>query len=290
MPNINSPDTLQNYLNNNPGSQPSWQQQPGISAPAVPTADGNGLPYSKVPDNRSGQVKRNIISWFIPQFGLIKMYINPQSISYRNKKVIEKTRTKGGYSLQYWGEDLTEITLAGVTGSSGIEGINVLYEIYRAEQYAFDSVALSMQANNAATDLASKAVNMLTGNSPIGNLAGGLINGLLGQDTPNNSLAIKNVISLASLAFTVEMYYNGWVYRGYFEEMTFGEKANDFLIDYSIKFTATQRRGYRTNYFPWARSASQGPSVYNTPRSYDLNNIQNTNTTVLNNTATIAQK
>ena len=76
-------------------------------------------------------------------FGAIKMWINPQTLQINNTKDIQPTRTKGGFSLQYWGEGLTEITLSGTTGSSGAEGINMLYEIYRAEQYAFDRHRIS---------------------------------------------------------------------------------------------------------------------------------------------------
>jgi hypothetical protein len=63
------------------------------------------------------------------------------------------------------------------------------------------------------------------------------------------------------------MFYNGWVYRGFFDNMTINEKAADFCLDYQMTFYATQRRGYRTNYFPWSRSAKDGPSQYNSPNS-----------------------
>ena len=56
------------------------------------------------------------------------------------------------------------------------------------------------------------------------------------------------------------MFYNGWVFRGYFKSMNFTEKAENFLIDYNMNFVVTQRSGYRTNYFPFQRSANSGPS------------------------------
>jgi hypothetical protein len=288
-------DTLnsaQDFLNqNNPltSDQQAQYKSDGFLLPAGYSADGNGLPYTKVASGHPGQIKRNIITWFIPEFGVVRMYINPERITYNHKKLIHKDRTKGGYTLQYWGEELTTITLSGTTGSAGVEGINMLYEMYRAEQYAFDSVGLTLAASNASADLASKAVNALGGvlggglNALVGGsfgnasaqaAGGGILGGLLGMDSPNNnSLAAKNIMSLAQLAFTVEMYYNGWVYRGFFENMVVNEKANDFLLDYQITFAATQRRGYRVNYFPWARAANQGPSRDDTPHSFDLNNI-----------------
>lgn len=281
-------NNAQDWLNNNnplTADQRSQLQSDGFLVPPAYSADSNNLPYTQAPFNHSGQVKRNIVTWFIPEFGIVRMFINPQSMSYQYKKLISRERTKGGFSLQYWGEDLTIINLQGTTGSSGIEGINMLYEMYRAEQYAFDAVGLTLAASNASADLASKAVNYLGGviggglNSIVGNynnqnaqgLGSGILAGVLGLDSANNNaLAARNINSLAQLAFTVEMYYNGWVHRGFFENMTVNEQANDFLLNYQITFVSTQRRGYRVNYFPWSRTPTQGPSNYATPYSYNL--------------------
>jgi hypothetical protein len=286
---LNSTNRVINSLNDN---QPLTQNQQelfksdGFSVPATFNADGNGLPYNKVPSYKSGTLHRNTITWFVPQFGTVRMYVNPTSISYVHKKLISKDRTKGGYTLQYWGEDLTTLNISGTTGSSGIEGINALYEVYRAEQYAFDAVGLTLAANNASADVANNiiggvgaslgnTVNQLFGgapNSPTAAAGGaGLLGGILGLDSPNNSLAAKNIPSLGQLAFTVEMYYNGWVYRGFFENMTVNERADNFLIEYQMTFTATQRRGYRVNYFPFTRSAKDGPSQYASPQSFSGN-------------------
>ena len=277
-PNIKDLNAAQDFLNqNNPltGSQQDNFKADGFSVPASYSADGNGLPYNKVPSNKQGQQKRNIMTWFIPQFGIVRMFVNPASISYVNKKLITKDRTKGGYTLQYWGEDLTTINIAGTTGSSGIEGINVLYEMYRAEQYAFDSVGLSLAANNVNNDLSHNLINgassLFGGSQTTQAGTAGLLGGILGVDSPNNSLAAKNIPSLGQLAFTVEMFYNGWVYRGFFENMTINERADNFLLEYQMTFTATQRRGYRSNYFPWTRSAKDGPSQYSTPNSFSGN-------------------
>lgn len=246
----------------------------GFLVASTPSADGNGLPFTKIPTGVSGKLSRNIITWFVPQFGTVRMFINPQNITYNFKKLITKTRTKGGYTLQYWGEDLTQLNIAGTTGSSGIEGINMLYEIYRAEQYAFDAVGLTLAANNAAADLSNgliqgiggalgQSLNGLFGggnNNTAAAAGAGLLGGILGMDSPNNNLSARNIPSLASLAFGVEMYYNGWVYRGYFDSMTVTERADNFLMDYQMVFIVTQRRGYRTNYFPWSNSPVPGPT------------------------------
>lgn len=247
----------------NPLGDLSGYSKDGFSIPPVYAADGNGLPFLKVKDNKDATFKRNNVVWFVPNFGTVRMYINPNSISYSFKKIIGKDKTKGGYVLQYWGEDLTTLNITGTTGSSGVEGINALYEVYRAEQYAFDGAALIIAAGNSAQNSAANAV-------------AGAIGGLVGNDTLGSSIfssltggqlgVPSSITNLAELAFTVEMYYDGWVFRGFFESMTITEKT-DLLFDYTISFAVTQRRGYRDNYLPWQRSPKQGPSDWGTPHS-----------------------
>lgn len=275
---IDTLNSAQDFLNqNNPltAGQRAEYKSDGFLLPSGFSADGNGLPYEKVTSQRNGQIKRNIITWFVPEFGIARMYVNPNAIVYNDKKLISKDRTKGGYTLQYWGEELTTINISGTTGSSGIEGINMLHEIYRAEQLAFDGVGLTLAANNFNNDLSHNLINgaasLFGGDAVTQAGTAGLLGGVLGLDSPNNSLAAKNIPSLAQLAFTVEMYYNGWAFRGYFENMVVTERADNFLIDYQMNFVATQRRGYRTNYFPWQRSAKDGPSQYNTAYSFSNN-------------------
>lgn len=273
LDNLEAINTAQDYLNDNN----SYKNDSGFSVPPAYSADGNGLPYSKVPNPRPSSNKRNIITWFVPEFGLIRMYINPQSISYDHKKLITETNTKGGYSLQYWGESLTTISIEGTTGSAGIEGINMLYELYRAEQYANDGIALSLAASNAANDLANQGLNYFS--NSIGGILGGsnntgaaissLLGGIVGADSPSsNGLSAKNITTMAQLAFGIEMFYNGWVYRGFFRDMNISERADNFLLNYRMTFIATQRRGYRLNYFPWSKSSNNGYSDYGTPNSY----------------------
>ncbi len=253
-------NSVQNKLNANGG-----QTQSDF------TANSNGLPFNNIASLKQGQLKRNIITWFVPQFGIIKMYVNPTAITYSKKKLISSDRTKGGYTLQYWGEALETINISGTTGSSGIEGIEILEQIYRAEQYAFDSAAIQIANNNAAVNI-SQSIGSSAGLS-IGGSAGGsigaVIGGVLGSGSSNN-LSVSNPPSLAQLAFTIEMYYGGWIYRGYFDSMTIRE-TTDFLITYEMQFNATSRRGYRQNTFAFNRSAKNGPSEYNTPYSFSGN-------------------
>jgi hypothetical protein len=152
----------------------------------------------------------------------------------------------------------------------------MLYEIYRSEQYSFDTVGLSLAANNAATDASNNfsmgiggAIGQAIGLTSLNSTpATGLLGGILGLSSPYATLATANIPSLASLAFAVEMYYNGWVFRGFFESMNVTESSDDFRLHYNMKFVATQRRGYRTNYFPWSNSPTSGASSYTTPPSF----------------------
>ena len=275
----------------NPITQAQNQSNGGFLAGATPEASGNSLPFTSITPSVPGQITRNIITWYVPQFGTVQMFINPQNITYQHKKLINKDKTKGGFTLQYWGEELDQLNISGTTGSSGIEGINALYEIYRAEQYAFDATALSMAANNAATDVANNvsvglggAIGQVLGGTNLssGLTGSGILGGVLGLDQPGTALAPQNIPSLASLAFAVEMYYNGWVYRGFFQDMTVTEKADNFLLDYQMTFMATQRRGYRSNYYAWSESPAYGYSQYNTPHSFNGQVISNTNNVTTN--------
>lgn len=240
-------------------------QRDGFIVPPIPNADGNGLPSSKVSSQRRGHSKRNMVHWFVPEVGVINMYINPQSIAYNYKKLINSERTKGGYVVQYWGEEFATLNIRGNTGSSGINGLNVLYEIYRAEQYMFDSIALTMAADNSVAGL-SDLIDSALGN--IGGLSGSVASatgGLLGISPSGQSILPRSTPSLAAMALGVEMYWSGWVHRGYFTSFSFTESAERIgLFEYDIGFTVTQRRGYRINNQGWQHSAIDGPSDWKT--------------------------
>lgn len=248
-----------NQLLNNQAAP--FANQPTISS----TETFSGLPSNQVPSQLAGTASRNIINWFVPEIGIINMYINPQNIAYNHKKLITTHRTKGGYIGQYWGEDLTHLMIRGHTGSSGVEGLNVLYEIYRAEQYLFDPIALQMSAANSISGLNSFV------DSAVGNLSGFANNiasataGVFQFDPASQAILPQNIPSLASIAFGIEMYYSGWVFRGFFESFNFTESVDRLgFFDYDINFTVTQRRGYRINYQPWQHSPLYGPSNWDT--------------------------
>lgn len=163
--------------------------------------------------------KRSLIQWEVPHVGsnqFVEMYVNPENIQFNSRKEINRVRTKGGYIAQYWGEDLDTIAISGTTGDSGIEGINVLRDVYRSEQ-------LTLR-------------NIVTGR------------GREGEDD-------KRRQSLMQLAASVIMWYQGEGYRGYFTDMSYTESTNKLgLFDYTMNFTVTEILGSkRKNFLPWHR-------------------------------------
>ena len=252
---------LDRLTNGSNAQQRSFEKE-GFIVPPIPSPSGDGLPSSKIPSQQQHRTKRHIIHWFVPEVGVINMYINPQSIDYNFKKLITPERTKGGYVVQYWGEELPTLNIRGLTGSSGVEGLNVLYEIYRAEQLTFDPIGLTIASDSMVSGLSDLINN--AGQGIGGGLGGGIASaasGIFGLNPLTQSILPRNPPTLASLAFGVEMYYNGWVFRGFFTSMSWTESVNNMgMFDYQIQFTVTQRRGYRTNYMPHHRSANNGPS------------------------------
>jgi hypothetical protein len=243
----------------------------------------NPLPFANVQNDRGWSLKRDIISWYVPYVGVIKMYINPQSIIFSDNKILSEERTKGGFVVSYFSTALTTISINGNTGTSGIEGINVLHEIYMAEQHLFDQNAAlinAVQSQNISNNIAAYVGNQLGGNtvSQIMSSATSILDPM-----SMTNLNPRNTTTLADVAFGIEMYYSGTVYRGYFKSMRVTEVAENFLVQYVIEFVATSKRGYRLNTHPWQRSP-EGPSNYNSDYSYDPNyTIVSTGTTVNGN-------
>jgi hypothetical protein len=267
---------LQSAVNNLDGSPQNTSGFNGLSI--IPSPSGSQIAQAKIPNSRLATAQRNMVRWFLPELGVVEMYINPQSIKYNYKKHIPSAvRTRGGYIVQYWGEELGTIAINGTTGSSGVEGINVLYDIYRNEQVAFDALALAAEAAHNQASMSNGIFGTIgAGLKNIGSLVGAGVNSLLNQ--ANNVIKTGNVDplqprpTLASIAFQTEMYWSGWVFRGYFNSMSVSESATNLgLFDYDLQFTVTQKRGLRLNFMPWHRSAVNGPSnsdpLFGTPYS-----------------------
>jgi hypothetical protein len=245
-------DTARNIVN---GSNVDF---PGFNSPPLPASSGFTSRQSRVPSGRTGRITRNMVRWFIPETGIVEMYINPQSFKWDNKKDISQVRTKNGFVLQYWGESLGTMNIQGTTGSSGIEGINVLYDVYRSEQVSFDPYALALSSARDQQALSDSDDILDLGRQT---LSEGILNQVQDVLETGSTNPTRPKPTLASLAFQIEMYWSGWVFRGYFTDFSLSESADKIgLFDYTMNFVVTQRRGLRTNFFAWQRSPTSGPS------------------------------
>lgn len=208
------------------------------------------------PVNKPAVYKRHLINFLVPNGPIVNMYVNPQNIRYNYKKDIVTTKTKGGYLAQYFGLALTTLTVSGTTGSSGIEGINVLYLIYLNEQFAFDPVAQVLAQQNSQ----SLDSDLFGSDSALNSALGAgtsLVGALLGDSNQSSLNATSNTPTLASIAFGIEIFYNGQSFRGWFNDFNVTENAQTpGLFDYEFGFTVTQITGLRQNFLPWHRSAN----------------------------------
>jgi len=224
---------------------------------------------SENPQQPEGIRTRQLIRWRVPGLGFVDMYMNPQSMDITEKKIIQKQRTKGGYIVQYWGEELTTIKMSGSTGASGIEGINILRKVYRAEQDSFIQVAQTLADRINSYTSSGNVANIISQSA--GQVAGGLVSGLLGGGSPSL------LPTLGSLATSVELFYQGWVFKGFFEDFTVQENVQNGpgVFNYSLTFTVLDRRGVRSNFVPWHRS----PAVLDdggNPVSYNKSDAKTT--------------
>lgn len=248
----------------------SFNSGQGFSASQGPSQSGFGTRQSRVSNNRKAQNTRKLMRWLVPEMPIVEMYINPQTVTYDYSKQVVETRTKGGYVLQYWGENITSLNLSGTTGSSGIEGINVLHDVYRNEQLMFDPYALALQGERDRQQQDDASFDIFGEGLSSNSSTGGIISLLSGKQSPKG---VRSRPTLASMAFTVELYWSGEVYRGYFKSFKVTESATNLgMFDYSIDFRVTQKRGFRQNFLAWHRSATNGPSNSNpnhgTPHSF----------------------
>lgn len=271
--------------------------------------DGKLVSVGQEPGLAYGTFKRKLISWNIPNKGLVEMYINPSNLNIKDSKVIKSIRTKGGYVIQYWGEELPELTISGTTGSSGIEGMNVLHDVYRSEQLTLQQATNELTTNGVISSIQSliSGFTSITNNFnletslSVGNVlssASGIVDPITSEAISVASKTISdpssfknNVVSslnnianildsfgqpnnvstltptLAALATSVELWYDGWVFRGFFRDFEFSESSDEQgLYRYVIRFTVTRRSGVRYNSFPWHRSVQGG--IENNQLSY----------------------
>jgi hypothetical protein len=224
--------------------------------------EGNGqMPdiISMNPDRPVGVRKRDVIVWSVPGVGYIQMYVNPQQMQMSEKKVISRQRTKGGYVVQYWGEEPITIKLDGTTGASGVEGINILRRAYRAEQDTYRVTANVLQ-NYLDSLLEAKTISEFS-----------LIKG---KGMANQTM----VPTLGALALSVELFYQGWLFRGYFEDFVVTESVSNGvgIFNYSMTFIALEKSGVRNNFMPWHRAPARTYKDSDNPIGVNVADSDNT--------------
>lgn len=226
----------------------------GLSTKFRENKDKDPLQY--VEDVFAGREQPNVPAFFqremmafrVPTIGTVEMYINPQNFVINSKKQITEVRTKGGYVMQYWGEHLDEIQISGTTGSSGIEGINILREIYRSEHQVFSSVGATMKAKLEGS------LNALLANSLNQSSFGREVNKWL-------NLNVSTRPTLASIASAIELIFQGVMYKGYFTSFRVTERAEQpGIFEYDMQMKSYFRRGLRTNFLSFHRSPHHGPA------------------------------
>jgi hypothetical protein len=209
-----------------------------------------------------------------------QMYINPDNIQFRETKLIQDTLTKGGYVVQYFGEQLPSFTANGTTGSSGIEGINILRDIYRHEQIQYrillaerqrglaeaalktaeEAELFLNQKRDSADGVWSNIADLVTGGAYSETYAG--IKSAIEiitepfQDRPDlEKSSFKAAPTLGALATNIDIYFQGQFYKGFFTNFSVTESTGKLgLFDYSFDFKITKITGKRLNFMPWHRN------------------------------------
>jgi hypothetical protein len=202
---------------------------------------------------------------------IIPLYINPSSIQTNYTKNISETQTIGGFIIQYWGDRITTMSIGGTTGSGGIEAINILYGIYKSEQIQFKNILLKRQSDLAKEiaeeQKAAQARGNISGlqafdqvlfNGAFSNFANGLSetmdffkSAVAGNDSSYNR-TVNLLPTLSAFAVSIDMHFQGKVFRGYIDSMNVNENASSpGHFDYTIQFKALKEYGVRNNFMPW---------------------------------------
>ncbi len=205
---------------------------------------------------------------------LIPCYISPQSFRINESKLITETMTKGGYMVEYWGEALPSIQVDGLTGSGGIEAIEILRSIYRNEQIqmeqvlrqrarVFEAEAAAALQNSSSSTLGTGIVSAL--DSLFENGFSEILNGvkstveeitdIFEDSVEEDTNPVTLIPSLGAFAVSVDLYMQGVKYRGFFKEFNVDESADSpGLFNYSFTFSVLRRVGQRKNFMPWHRN------------------------------------
>ena len=228
----------------------------------------------------------------------VPLYINPSTIQISYSKNISDTQTIGGFIVQYWGDKITILNITGSTGSGGIDAINILHSIYKSEQIEFQALLLKRQSEykkkieegqkeaeaNGPTNALSAIDEILFDGqlTKTWNGVGETIDFFKSQIENTGYSDERNTVSLlptlSAFAVSLEMYFQGKIYRGYIESMSVTENASSpGLFDYNIQFKSLKEFGERKNFMPWhtnprdeSGKPKQKPTVGSSTGDYNL--------------------
>lgn len=204
---------------------------------------------------------------------IVPMYIGPNSFDINKTKNINNTLTKAGFAVQYWGEQLTTVSIRGTTGSGGIEAINILDAVYRNEIIQFnkilqeraarlDSILIESMENKSQTGLTNGIISVFDEitNGGVSDIIRGtetavnsIVDAALGVSA-SNSERVELMPSIGSFAINMIIYFQGVKYTGYFEDFSYNENSEKpGLFEYNFKFVVIKQYGTRKNFMPWHR-------------------------------------
>ncbi len=208
--------------------------------------------------------RRNLMRWVLPDSGVVTMFVNPANLVISRNKSIKADRTKGGFVVQYWGEDLVDVSLTGTTGSSGVEGINALEDVFRNEQNVFNYYALNAEAQY------EKDTGDMFADFLMPALGDALDFASMFGDSEQNSPFSGPKPTLAYYATSVELHYGATTYHGFFTGFTVTESSDQLgWFNYDLKFKATIIKGRRPNFMPWHRSPEIDNRQINSSEDYE---------------------
>ncbi len=228
---------------------------------------------------------------------VVPLYINPRSFTIDYAKIIQDTQTIGGFIVQYWGDRITSINIQGSTGSGGIDAINILHSIYRAEQQQFKNILLKRQFDLAKTVAQEQADSTKTTtldslsaldqvllDGTITNFVNGIgetmdffKSAVAGNDV-SKPKTTNLLPTLSAFAVSLDMHFQGKVFRGYIESMNVSETADSpGLFEYTMRFKSLKEYGERTNFMPWhtnprdeAGNPKQSPTIGSNSSGHNL--------------------
>lgn len=209
----------------------------------------------------------SILSSSVGDRKVVPLYINPNSFQTNYAKNISETQTIGGFIIQYWGDRITTISIQGTTGSGGIDAINILYDVYKSEQTSFRNMMIvrRQQLQAAIKDSQSgtedlnigQALDQVLLNGAFSEIANGISEtmdyfkkAITGEEIEKSSVELMPTLS--AFAVSLEMHFQGKIYRGYIESMNVTENSNaPGHFDYTIQFKSLKEYGERKNFMPW---------------------------------------